>query len=137
MEFGLYLNSYDKRLREWQQAKTDWKRSEFEHRQAAKRRLEQRQLDAELAKVDVQDTSKMGQTRPEPPPIEVANAAKLANKQARVDATLAFFRDNPMATQAECARQVGVSRGTIGNYLTELEQEEIIHRNGNGVEVLV
>ena len=48
-------------------------------------------------------------------------------------ALLEAYRSDP---QLDASRVVGVSRATVYNYLSELEQAGLIRRNGDGVEVL-
>lgn len=61
-----------------------------------------------------------------------APVAPLATTRDRV---LAFYRENPSATQEAAALAVGVNRSRIGQILKELEDKKIISRNGH-VEVL-
>ena len=49
---------------------------------------------------------------------------------------LGIFRTDPNAEITGVARQVGVGRQTVYNYLEELEKAGRVHVNGNGVEVL-
>lgn len=52
------------------------------------------------------------------------------------EAIKAFYRQNPLATQAQAAQAAGVKRQRVGQVLAKLEQAGQIKRNGNGVEVL-
>ena len=70
------------------------------------------------------------------PTVDDLNAARSESKQARVNAMLDAFLDDPHATQVEVADRVGVSRSTISNYLNELETDGVVKRNGDGVQVL-
>lgn len=49
---------------------------------------------------------------------------------------LLFYAKNPMATQAQVAQALGVTRQAIGQQLDKLEAEGIIKRDGQGVDVL-
>lgn len=63
------------------------------------------------------------------------NAEKLNDKQQALNALLSFYRSNPNASLGEAAQAIERSKGTVSNYLNELEQAGLIHRNGNGIEV--
>jgi len=47
-----------------------------------------------------------------------------------------YFRDNPLASQRKAANELGISQPKISKTLSALESEGVIHRNGNGVEIL-
>lgn len=49
---------------------------------------------------------------------------------------LGFFSGNPLASQRDAAKKTGISQPKISRILNRLESDEIIHRNGNGVEIL-
>lgn len=161
MEFGLYLNSYDKRLEKWQN------RFDTERRKVQERELDyQRQLTEHQLQQQLENRpkpSKIGDfehptsvapratASPIPAPAVVVatrpvsnsagdNAAltqaKLAAKDHRVQELLTIYRDDPRASVSRVARDIGVHRATVYNYLNELEADGTIHRNGNGVEIL-
>jgi len=68
--------------------------------------------------------------------LNTVNAKKLSDKQVALNALLNFYRSNPHATFAEAGEAIGRSKGTVSNYLNELEQAGLIHRNnGQGIEV--
>ncbi len=68
--------------------------------------------------------------------LNAVNADRLNDKNAALNALLDFYRSNPTATLAEAGEAIERSKGTVSNYLTELEQAGLIHRNGQGVEVI-
>lgn len=47
-----------------------------------------------------------------------------------------YYRDSPLASQRKAANDLGISQPKISKTLSELEASGIIHRNGNGVEIL-
>lgn len=47
-----------------------------------------------------------------------------------------YYRDAPLASQRKAASDLGISQPKISKTLSELEASGIIHRNGNGVEIL-
>lgn len=49
---------------------------------------------------------------------------------------LSFYSGNPLASQRDAAKKTGLSQPKIIRILNQLESNEIIHRNGNGVEIL-
>ena len=67
--------------------------------------------------------------------LNAANEARLNDKQQALNALLNFYRSNPTATLGEAGAAIERSKGTVSNYLNELEQTGLIHRNGNGIEV--
>lgn len=71
-----------------------------------------------------------------PAPIEHANEQRRFGKEQAINIMLAFYSDNPSATQEEAGRACGRSRSWVSNRLPELEQAGIIERNGEGIEVL-
>ena len=143
IEFGLYLNSYDKRLEVYQDAMGYHKRAEFEQAQAAKFALREKELDAKLAQLESKPEAKpakieetVQEAPKQAPTVDQLNEARLESKRARMRATLQAFAADPHATQADVGQAVGVSRATVGNYLAELEDMGKVKRNGQGVEVL-
>jgi hypothetical protein len=63
-------------------------------------------------------------------------AGRAAKKTSNMDRMLDIFKTDPHAGITDVARQVGIGRQTVYNYLYELEQAGRVHVNGNGVEVL-
>ena len=55
--------------------------------------------------------------------LERANAAKVATKEERKQQLTTLHRQHPQGTVTEFARRLGVSRGTVRNYATELGLE--------------
>lgn len=49
---------------------------------------------------------------------------------------LGFYSGNPLASQREAAKKTGLSQPKISRILNQLESSKVIHRNGNGVEIL-
>jgi CRP-like cAMP-binding protein len=47
-----------------------------------------------------------------------------------------YFARNPLASQRTAADETGISQSKVSKTLTALESRGIIHRNGNGVEIL-
>lgn len=58
-----------------------------------------------------------------------------AKKKRQLETLLTLYVDEPLLSVTDAAKQAGVSRQTIYNYLNELESVGRIHRNGQGVEV--
>jgi len=67
--------------------------------------------------------------------LNAANGARLDGKQLALNALLNFYRSKPNATLSEAGEAIERSKGTVSNYLNELEQAGLIHRNGEGVKV--
>jgi hypothetical protein len=72
-----------------------------------------------------------------PMPVEQARERRKLAKVEAMNAMLNVYRQNPDASLAEVGRAIGRSKGTVANYLKELEQAGRISRNGDGVVVLV
>ncbi len=64
-----------------------------------------------------------------------ANAIRLSKKEESIAALLAFLDSNPDASLAEIASEIGRSKSTVGDYITELKQNGRLHKNGHGWEV--
>ena len=70
--------------------------------------------------------------------IEKTNALTVAREQAkqqRLDNLMTYFDSNPKATLTAAAGEIGVSRQTVSNYVTELKAAGKLDRNGTGWEV--
>lgn len=71
-------------------------------------------------------------------------AAKFAKPEAANDSDgdsdesklIRFYALNPMAPQREAADATGMNQSKVNRILKRLESDEVIHRNGNGVEIL-
>ena len=63
-------------------------------------------------------------------------AGRKSKRDARLDALLTFYLDNPDAGPSKAARAIGVSRQTVYTYNTELEQAGRLRKNGKGWEVV-
>ena len=63
-------------------------------------------------------------------------AGKRLKKDARIDKLLQIYRQAPDAGITSVARQLNTSRQTVYNDLEELEVQNLVRRNGSGVEVL-
>lgn len=133
VEFGLYLNTFDERMREWQAA----------YRQAVLNTVEA-ERQATTVKPEPAPASITVATNSEAVPVvstlETARAVKgeqdAREKAARLDAMLALYRRDPDAGPSEVSKALGVSRTTVYTYLAELETAGRIHRNGQGVQIL-
>ncbi|MBE2197405.1 MAG: DUF2637 domain-containing protein [Anaerolinea sp.] len=64
-----------------------------------------------------------------------ARAARLSKKEESIAALLAFLDSNPDASLAEIASEIGRSKSTVGDYITELKQNGRLHKNGHSWEV--
>jgi hypothetical protein len=67
---------------------------------------------------------------------DTLQAHRMSKRDARLDALLTFYLDNPNAGPSDAARAVGVSRQTIYTYHTELETAGKLRKNGDGWEVV-
>lgn len=47
-----------------------------------------------------------------------------------------YFAENPLSSQRKAAADTNISQSKISKTLNDLESRKIIHRNGNGVEIL-
>lgn len=67
--------------------------------------------------------------------LDILQAGRKAKRDARLDALLTFYADNPDAGPSDAGRAIGVSRQTVYTYNTELEAAGRLRRNGSGWEV--
>lgn len=63
------------------------------------------------------------------------NGPKTERKNQLLERMVDIYRDNPRTQVSTLASTLNVSRQTVYNYLSELEQAGRINQNGNGVEV--
>ena len=68
--------------------------------------------------------------------LDQANVTRKEQARAKADALLAFYADNPDATQVEAGAFVDRSRQWVSATLSDLEDSGVIQRNGSGVEVV-
>jgi DNA-binding transcriptional ArsR family regulator len=64
-----------------------------------------------------------------------ANAARLTQKEQAMRQLLAYLDAHPDATMTAAAGQIGRSRSTVSNYVSELTDAGLLHKNGQGWEV--
>lgn len=67
---------------------------------------------------------------------ESANGQRRPKKEVVMRRMIDHYRENPLIGQRDMANLVGVSKGTVSNYLGELGRQGIVHVNGSGVEVI-
>lgn len=115
MEFGLYLNSYDARLDQWE------RRQQAETERAHRMR--------EFVTVEPQPQAQ-SQDHTDTQPIVVDSVAR---RHAQL--TL-LYRAQPDRTQASVAEVLGVSTSTVRNDLAALESQGRIKRDNGKVEVV-
>lgn len=110
-------------------------RSELEHLTQAVADLEitRADLEREIAALEVQ---KRAATSVQADALTAYNQAQLNAKEQAKLALLDFYRLHPNASLATAGQAVNRSKATISNYLAELEQAGLVHRNGQGVEVM-
>ena len=65
-----------------------------------------------------------------------ASKGKRLKKPEILDRMIVHYRENPHLSARDMADLVGISKSSVANYLDELGQKNIVHVNGNGVEVL-
>jgi hypothetical protein len=68
--------------------------------------------------------------------LDTLQAARRAKRDARMEALLTFYAENPRAGVVDAGRAIGVSRQTVYNYRSELEGAGRIDRDNGRVEVL-
>jgi len=68
--------------------------------------------------------------------LDDANNVRVDDKRRAVEALVAYVADNPDTSLAQAGRAIGRSKTTVSEYLTELEADGRISRNGSGVRVL-
>ena len=68
--------------------------------------------------------------------MDALRQGRKSKRDARLDALLTFYLDNPEAGPTEASQAIGVARQTIYNYLEELEAAGRVARNDGTVRVL-
>jgi len=68
--------------------------------------------------------------------MDVLRQGRKSKRDARLDALLTFYLDNPEAGPTEASQAIGVARQTVYNYLEELEAGGRVARNDGMVRVL-
>lgn len=143
MEFGLYLNTFDNRMKYYKMQFSEFKRATLQAQW--ERELVQNvqivQSDNVQAvqenSVQVSKIERIGQSDDNLSyPIEQARVVKSDNKQERIKTMLDIYSDNPHMSITDMSKRLGVARSTIYGYLSELEQQGAIHNNGEGVQIL-
>lgn len=124
------------------------KQHEFEAKQAQ----EQREFDAEQMqkqqefelRLKLQEAEVLAKIELDRLKVE----AKLAAKPDKLDSTtdsktdspesklIQFYAENPLASQREAAESTGLNQPKVNRALKKLEAGGMIHRNGNGIEIL-
>ncbi len=121
-------------LRREQDAKAEAERKESERKaEREARRLERKAERQANAQQSVNGLSIDGVLDTNQALLQAGRASK---KASNIDTMLDIFRTDPHAEIAGVARQVGIGRQTVYNYLDELQKAGKVHVNGNGVEVL-
>lgn len=86
----------------------------------AKRQATGLQVSNDVSKISESDTL-----------LDRMRQGRQAKHDARLDALLTFYLDNPNAGPSDAARAIGVSRQTIYSFTAELEQAGRLRRNGH------
>jgi hypothetical protein len=68
--------------------------------------------------------------------MDALRQGRKSKRDARLDALLTFYLDNPDAGPTEASQAIGVARQTVYNYLEELEAAGRLARNDGTVRVL-
>jgi uncharacterized protein (UPF0335 family) len=68
--------------------------------------------------------------------IDRARAFRLTKKEQAMQELLNFVLSNPEATLNEIAQEIDRSKSTVVNYVSELSDGGLLHKNGQGWEVL-
>jgi len=68
--------------------------------------------------------------------LDQANETRARDKEAAQARLLAFLKENPEATTRQAGRHIDRAKSTVGLYLSELQGDGRLHKNGNGWEVV-
>ena len=96
--------------------------------------LETLKSDIQAQKLTHADVN-LGKVTLEASTLAEANAVRLTQKEAAMRRLLRYLAANPDATMTDAADQIGRSRATVSNYVTELSEAGLLHKNGHGWEV--
>ncbi len=97
---------------------------------AKKERQAKRQAVSNKSVKEMSNTSNMDTS------LDNLQEGKRLKKKARIDKLLDIYQQAPSAGITSVARQLNTSRQTVYNDLEELEAQNLVRKNGNGVEVL-
>lgn len=155
LSFGNELRDYQERVTTWLQTRAMWVNSE-------RQRLENLAIEQEQKRLEIEAQQKQAQLELEAKQAQAQLEAeqKHAEKMARIEAkksekvtrnkptkkripkiqkreiSINIIRENPEISGAELGRRLGDSDRTGQAIISELEQDGIIHKNGNGWKVL-
>jgi len=124
MSTGLYLATFDERMNEWRAAYERFSRGEWTR--------ERKRQDA----ADLVQPFSTEQKQAFPMPVEQAREHRKMKQDERRAALVDIWQDEPDAGATELAERLNVGRTTIYADIGALEQAGVIHRNGDGVQVV-
>lgn len=116
-----------------EQRKIDVERqqAEFDFDMQAKRLRLELELELERKKIEAK-LNKPKAEKPSDAPV-IHESKKSDSDESRIKE---YYRINALASQRRAAAELGVSQPKISRILNDLESKKVIHRNGNGVEIL-
>ena len=65
-----------------------------------------------------------------------SKGVKRLSKQQAINALVSFYSEQPTASYRQAGAEIGRSVGWISEQINELEQQGVVQRNGNGVQVV-
>lgn len=68
--------------------------------------------------------------------LTLANEVRKRDRDGAVEALLNLLRENPNITHSAAGRKIGRAKSTVSLYLSQLEGDGVIHKNGNGWKVV-
>lgn len=141
LEFGLYLNTYDKRLTRWEKQYSEHLKEQMQQRLEHEKLLSEHRLQLQLEQMNTKKVSLTDSTEQKTPTIEQARETKVNNdalQQAqRFEHILSTFSVNPGTPITELADTLSVSRNTVYRDIAALKEQGKLHKNGRGYVVEV
>lgn len=135
-EFGLYLNTFDRRMKQYQTQFEQWKKEQIEYQVNTSRRINEHRVNTALQQETGEKVSLTESIEQPKADIETARSVKQNNdalaQGQRFEQILTAFRDNPKASVTGLANTLGVSRNTVYRDIEQLTNTGKVHKNGQG-----
>lgn len=114
----------------------DIKRKEAEQQMAMRAAEHAQKLELERRKVETKLSTRVATVDNGVDSQAVATTGNTEVDSEKVDKLKAFYVLQPKASLRKAAAEVGLSHTGVSKILDRLESDGVIHRNGNGVEIL-
>lgn len=136
LEMGQYLNTFDKRMKQWQTAFEQFKKEQVTYQVDTQRRINEHRVNTALQQETAEKVLTTESNEQPKADIETARSVKQGNdalQQAqRFEQIINTFRDNPKASVTSLASVLSVSRNTVYRDIETLKDTGRLTKNGKG-----